>query len=209
MSARQAVTESQRSAKHSVTFWIRRLHMYLGLLNFSLLIVFGVAGLAATGDVPELFSEPSSVASHPFTPPPNASDREVAPLIAALIQPNHAGDPVVRRNDSNQLVTDFNSINGRVRATLFESEHRVEVRTFRNSIWRFIDNAHATTISQRKRDSVVLAWAWYIEFSIWSLALMAISGVWLGVASRWNSGWTRASLAAGAAAFLILYYLER
>jgi len=183
--------------------------MYLGLLNFSLLIVFGAAGLSATADVPELFSEPSSVAFHLFTPPPNASDREVARFIAALIQPNHAGDPVVRRNDSNQLVTDFNSINGRVHATLFESEHRVEVRTFRNSIWRFIDNAHATTISQRKRDSVVVAWAWYIEFSIWSLALMAISGVWLGIASRWNSGWTRAALAAGAAAFLVLYYLER
>ncbi len=128
---------------------------------------------------------------------------------AALIQPNHAGDPVVRRNDSNQLVTDFNSINGRVRATLFENEHRVQVRTFRNSIWRFIDNAHATTISQHKLDSVVLTWAWYIEFSIWSLTLMAISGVWLGIVSRWNSGWAQASLAAGAAAFLILYYLER
>ena len=103
MSTRQAVTKSQRSAKQAVTFWIRRLHMYLGLLNFSLLIVFGAAGLAATADVPELFSEPSSVASHSFTPPPNASDREVARLIAALTQPNHAGDPVVRRNDSNQL----------------------------------------------------------------------------------------------------------
>jgi hypothetical protein len=209
MNKRQAGTQGRRSAKQAVTFWIRRLHMYLGLLNFSLLIVFGTAGLAATAGLPELFSEPSSIASHSFTPPPDSSDRDVARLIAALIQPHYAGDPVMRRNESNQLVTDFNTINGRVRATLLESEHRVEVRTFRNSIWRFIDNAHSTTISQRSRDSVVLAWAWYIEFSIWSLSLMAISGLWLGIASRWNSGWTRASLAAGAAAFAVLYYLER
>jgi hypothetical protein len=170
-----------------------------------------VTGLVVTAEVPDIFSqkEAPSVASYQFTAPPSASDREVARLIATLTQPDHAGDPVLRRNAANQLVTEFYSINGMVRATLFESEHRVEIRTFRNSIWRFFDNAHATTIGQRVRDPVVRAWAWYIEFSIWSLALMAISGVWLGVASRWNFRWTRVSLAAGAVAFLVLYFLER
>lgn len=185
--------------------------MYLGLLNFSLLFVFGVAGLVITAEAPDIFSQkdPPRVVSREFTAPSTASDREVAGLIADLIQPDHAGQPVVRRNQANQLVADFYSINGLVRATFFESEHRVEVQTFRNSVWRFIDNAHATTVAGRVRDPLVRAWAWYIELSIWSLALMAISGLWLGVASRWNFRWTRASLAAGTVAFFILYFLER
>jgi hypothetical protein len=194
-----------------MTFWVRRLHIYLGLLNFSLLIVFGVAGLAVTAEAPDIFSqkEPPSVTSRQFAAPPSAPHREVARLIAAQVQPDHAGDPVVRRNDANQLVTEFYSVNGMVRATLFESERRMEIRTFRNSIWRFFDNAHATTIGEGLRDPVVRAWACYIEFSIGSLAAMAITGVWLGVALRWNYRWTRISLAAGAVGFVVLYFLER
>ena len=105
--------------------------------------------------------------------------------------------------------TEFYSINGLLRVTLLESENRIQMQTFRNSIWRFIDNAHATTISEETRSGAVRAWAWYIEASIWSIIAMTLSGIWLGVTARWNFGWTRVSLAAGCAAFVALYWLER
>ena len=149
------------------------------------------------------------MATRDFTPPPSASDREVAELLAQVVAPPHAGPPVIRRNAANQLVTEFYSVNGMTRVTLLENEHRAQIQTFRNSIWRFIDNAHATTISENARGAAVRAWACYIELSIWSMIAMALSGIWLGVTARWNFVWTRISLAAGCAAFVALYWLER
>jgi len=44
---------------------------------------------------------------------------------------------------------------------------------------------------------------------IWSLIAMSLSGLWLGLSTRWNYRWTRVSLAAGALAFVTLYWLEK
>lgn len=195
----------------AVTYWVRRVHIYLGLLNFSLLFVFGLAGLVVTVEAPDIFHQPGgpAVETREFTAPPSASDREVGALVARAIEPAHAGAPFVHRDAANHLVAEFYSVNGLVRATLLPGERRVEVRTFRNSIWRFIDNAHATTLSEQGGDTAVRAWAWYIEFSIWSLIAMALGGVWLGLASRWKWAWTRVSLAAGCVVFIALYWLEK
>jgi hypothetical protein len=90
-----------------------------------------------------------------------------------------------------------------------EQEHRLEIQTWRNSIWRFFDNVHATTIADRSPDPVVRAWTWYIELSIWSLIGMCLSGIWLGVASRWRFTWARIALGAGCAVFAVFFLLER
>jgi hypothetical protein len=193
------------------THWIRRIHVYLGLLNFSLVAVFGLAGLVVTCEAPDIFRQKQgpSVEYREFAAPDSASDREVGELIASAVSPAHAGPPVIRRDPTNQLVTDFYSTNGLVRVTLLRGERRIQVQTFRNSIWRFIDNAHATTIAERTGDGAVRAWAWYIEFSIWSLIAMAMSGMWLGLRTRWKYRWTRIAAAAGCLVFAVLYWLER
>ena len=194
-----------------MTRWIRRIHIYLGLLNFSLLVVFGLAGLVVTAEAPDIFHQSGGPATErrDLSVPPAASDRELAQAIAQAIDPRHAGPPVVRRDAKNQLVAEFYSVNGMTRATLLAGERQVEIQTFRNSIWRFLDNAHATTLAERGDDAVVRAWAWYIEVSIWSLIAMALGGMWLGLASRWRSPWTKAALAFGCVSFAILYWLEK
>jgi hypothetical protein len=194
-----------------VTYWIRRIHLYLGLLNFSLLMVFGLAGLVVTFEAPDIFHQKQGPAAQvrTFSAPPSASDRELGALIAQTLQPPHAGPPIVHRNPINQLVVEFYSVNGLVRATLDRGEERLQVQTFRNSVWRFLDNAHATTIAEQGGDRAVRAWAWYIEFSIWSLIAMSLSGLWLGLNTRWSYRWTRVALAAGSAAFVVLYWLEK
>jgi hypothetical protein len=35
--------------------WIKKIHMYAGLLNFTILCVFGLAGLVATAEAPDIF----------------------------------------------------------------------------------------------------------------------------------------------------------
>ena len=185
--------------------------MYLGLLNFSILVIFGLAGLVVTFEAPTIATqkEGPTVTDREFTAPPAASDKEVGRLLSAKLNPSNAGPPLVRRNAANQLVTDFYSVNGLVRVTFFEAEHRIQVQTWRNSIWRFIDNVHATTIGEEGRATALRAWAWYIELSIWSLIAMSISGMWLGLVSRWRFLWARVSFAAGCLAFAAFFILER
>jgi hypothetical protein len=83
------------------------------------------------------------------------------------------------------------------------------VETRRNTIWRFFDNAHATTIQEAASDWAPGAWAWYIELSIWSLMVMALTGVWLGMTTRWPFWWTKASLGAGTLGFAIFYWVQK
>jgi len=59
---------------------VKKLHMYIGLLNFSNLIVFGIAGLAAT------FQGEGGMAAgatryESFTRPPGTTDRQIADLV--------------------------------------------------------------------------------------------------------------------------------
>jgi hypothetical protein len=195
-----------------VNNWIRKLHIYAGLLNFSILIVFGLAGLVVTFDAPDIFhagNEPRTEAQ-PFPYPGALSDKEIGEMIARRLQPPHAGPPYVHRDAaSHQLVAEFYTVNGLVRATALEQSNQLRVETFRNSIWRFLDNAHATTIAERTSDAGVRAWAWYIEFSIWSLVFMALSGAWLGLTERQRFRWTNVSLGAGCAVFAAFYFLTK
>jgi hypothetical protein len=191
--------------------WIKKIHMYAGLFNFTIICVFGLAGIVVTAEAPDIFHAvtPPVVETVPFQAPGSASDKEVGELIAGRLHPRNAGKPNVRRNASHQLVADFYSVNGLVRVTLLETEGQLRVETLRNSIWRFIDNAHATTIQETASEWAPSAWAWYVEISIWSLLLMAFTGMWLGITSRWNYWWTKAALAAGTAAFFVFYVVEK
>jgi hypothetical protein len=115
----------------------------------------------------------------------------------------------MRRDAQHQLVADFYSVNGLVRATLLEGEGQLRVETRRNSIWRFFENAHATTIQEEASDWAPGAWAWYVELSIWSLMLMALTGVWLGLTTRWPFWWTKASVVVGTLGFAIFYWVQK
>lgn len=192
--------------------WVRKLHIYAGLLNFSILIVFGLAGLVVTFDAPDIFhtGNPPPSEIRPLSFPPNSSDKEIGALVAQTLQPAHAGPPVVHRDPStHQLVVDFYSVNGLVRATALEQTSQLRVETYRNSIWRFFDNVHATTISEQTTSTAVRAWAWYIEFSIWALIFMAVSGAWLGLTERQRFRWTNISFAAGCAVFAAFWALTK
>jgi hypothetical protein len=191
--------------------WIKKIHMYTGLLNFTILCVFGLAGLVATAEAPDIFKAGTVpvVTTLPFRAPGSASDQQVGELIREQLQPAHAGKPNIRRDAQHQLVADFYSMNGLVRATVLEGQGQLQVEARRNSIWRFFDNAHATTIQETASDWAPGAWAWYIELSIWSLMLMALTGVWLGLTTRWPLWWTKASVVVGTLGFAIFYWVQK
>jgi hypothetical protein len=185
--------------------------MYSGLLNFSILLVFGIAGLVVTFHAPDIFQKPSlhTITTQDFTVPPSASDREVVGAIARALRISVAEPPNPRRNPQHQLMADFYDPNGLRRVTLLEPEHRLQVETFRNSIWRFFDNLHATTLRQGAPWTAQRVWGWYIEVATLSMIWMIASGIWLGLGQRWNLRWTQFSAALAIIAFGVLYYLEK
>lgn len=191
--------------------WIRKLHMYAGLLNFSILIVFGIAGLVASVGAPDIFEHPTlhTITTQEFSPSPSASDKEVASAIAAALHIRVGEPPNSRRNAQHQLMVDFYDPNGLRRVTLIEMEHRLQVETLRNSIWRFFDNLHATTLRQGAAWSAERVWGWYIEIATLSMIWMIASGIWLGVGQRWNFRWTQFSAVLAVIAFGVLYWLEK
>jgi len=187
--------------------------MYLGLLNFVTLMVFGIAGLSAT-----LQSGPSrppaatAARYQPFTAPANATDKEVADAVFQSVNiplSNPIPKQAVRRNDENQLALNFYTLNGPYKVTVLERESRLRIEPMPNNLPRFLNGIHTVTQGNNSRHLRVRLWAWYNEFAIWSLLAMAISGVYLWLASRPGHRWAQVSFAAGTVSFLVLYAATR
>ena len=192
---------------------IKKVHIYTGLLNFTALMVFGIAGIVATihgsAEGARYFVNPEYV---DFVAPPNASDKQLAELVRKHLGLSlHWPIPsfAIRRNPAGVLVLDYYSVNGVRRATVLEGENRLRVEQRPNDLGRFVNNLHTTTMAARHPDWRVRAWTYYNEFAIWSLIGMSLSGVYLWLASRPGHRWAQASFAVGSGVFLLLYAVTR
>jgi uncharacterized iron-regulated membrane protein len=193
---------------------IRKIHMYMGLLSFSVLLVYGIAGLTATFQrAPDQRRHPDpEIRYETFKAPQGASDREVADLVYRQVSPPYAG-PVptwaLRRDESNNLRLDFYSVNGVRRVAVLEKENRLRIEHQRSDIWHYLNGLHTTTPAWPPQHLPVLLWALYNELAIFTLLGMAASGMYLWAASRPKFRAAQVSLAAGAGVFVVLYILTR
>ena len=187
--------------------------MYVGLLNLSILLVFGVAGLTATLDPgPEKRTHPEpQVEYRDFTVPAGLDDKAAAdrvweflhlPLSAPL--PKYA----IRRDANNDLFLNFYSPNGVRRAVVLEKENRIRLETEHVGLASYLNDLHTVTHNQNP-DWRMRWWGYYTEFSIWSLIGMSLSGVYLWLASRPRYAPARYTFALGCGAFIALYAFTR
>jgi len=193
---------------------IKKLHMYLGLLNFTNLLVFGIAGLTATFQAaPESRQRPEPALRYEaFTAPATIADKEVADLVYQRLNFPLSAPPQpwsFRRNRENNLAVDFYTANGIYRVIVLERENRLRIETTRNSLWQYLNNLHATTIRERSGDVRIRLWSYYIEFAIWSLGAMVLSGIYLWLSSRPGHRVALACLVLGSGAYVLLYALTR
>ena len=91
-------------------------------------------------------------------------------------------------------------------ASVLEDEDRLRIETRPASTYQFLAHLHELAPSRAAPDLRLQAWAWYIELSIWSLMLMALSGVYLWLASRPRHAWAWASLVVGSLALVAFYW---
>jgi len=196
-----------------MTALIKKVHMYIGLLNFCNILVFGIAGLAATfhwGQERKLaFTSP--IRYEGFTAPAGLTDKQIADQIFEKLRFPLTGEVpkwAIHRDADGNLPLDFYSVSGVHRVFYLPKENRLRIEDTRNSLWFFLDEMHAVTHLDQE-DWRMQWWAYYNNFAIWSLIAMALSGTYLWLASRPRFRIAQYSFAGGTAVFIVLYMLTR
>ena len=189
--------------------WVRKIHMYAGLLSFTALLVYGIAGLAATFEAGSHTAPPEFVA---FNAPPGATDKQIAGQVYRLLAPPLAS-PVpawaIRRDREANIRLDFYSPNGVRHVTVLEGEKRLRVEVERRVLWQYLNGLHTATDTAAGRDIRMRLWGAYNQFAIAALLLLAASGLYLWLASRPRFRAAQLTFAAGAGVFVLLYALTR
>lgn len=195
-----------------MTRLIKKLHIYIGLLNFSNLIVFGIAGLAATfHSGPERKPASTTVRYENFTPAPGSTDPQVARQVFERFHfplTDPVPDWAIHRDAEGNLPLEFYTVSSVHRVTYMPNQHRLRIEDMKASVWFFLDDVHTIT-SLQQTDWRMRLWASYNNFAIWSLIGMALSGTYLWLASRPRYRIAQYSFAGGAFAFLALWFLAR
>lgn len=193
---------------------LKKIHMYAGLLSFTALIVYGVAGLYSTSQ-PSWAERPypeTTIREVRFEFPGDVSDKELADAIYHRLDMPLTGpmyEWAIKRDEDQNLFLNFYTINGFRKVTALESEGLLRVEVARTHLAEFLNGAHGTTLQWASPRPLVQAWAWYNEAAIWSLILMASSGVALWLMTRPRYGPGLAAFAIGNGAFLTLYWMWR
>ena len=193
---------------------IKKIHVYLGLLNLSFVLIFGITGVVATlRYAPYQLPKPQQPPRYePYDVPTGLTDKEVADDIYARLKIPLTSPPekwAMSRNQHNDLLINFYTVNGPYQMTLLEKQNRLKVERVQENIWLYIDNLHGHTVREPGSDPPLRMWAYYNEFSIWSLLGMALSGTYLGLTSRPKYRLARYTFAFGAMVFFVLYIAAR
>ncbi|MEP6538969.1 MAG: hypothetical protein ABJF23_26775 [Bryobacteraceae bacterium] len=196
-----------------MTWAIRKIHIYAGLLTFAQLMIYGIAGVVAAlypgGERPKV---PQSVRYVPFTVPPSSTDKEVAALAFTTLNLPMARpvpDWYLRHTADNHLLLDFYNVNGIRRVVVLEKEGRLRLEEIHNSLGLFLEDIHAATPGDAGAPRLVHLWACWNEFAMWTLLSFCVSGLWLWLAARPSYAWAWALLAGGSACIAVLWSVFR
>lgn len=198
----------------SMTDWIKRIHMYTGLLNVTALAVFGIIGIAATAlPSPRDRTPPeATVELRDFVVPGGMDDRQLADHIQmelAIPLTGSAPDWSLYRDRDSNLHFRLPTPARRYDITVLEAEHRLRLQMQPFDNWQYLFHLHEMNPGHAGSDPRIQAWAWYIEFSIWALITMALSGVYLWLAQRPGYRWAQISFASGVFVFVAFYVAVR
>jgi hypothetical protein len=188
--------------------------MYTGLLNFTVLVIFGIIGIVATF-LPrpvEREKPAATVQMRDVHLPGGLDDRRLADYLQASLNlplTRPVPDWMLGRDRQNRLRFRLWTPARFYEILVLEKPGKVQITTQPFDVWQYLFHLHEMTPGTGQPELRTLLWAWYIEFSIWSLILMSLSGVYLWLASRPKYRWAQVSFAAGAAIFVVFYIAIR
>jgi len=193
--------------------WVRKIHMYSGLLTFTAFVVWGVTGVHAVFlPAPDQYKPPpvSSVHEIPFRGPGNLDDQKLARAIYESIRiPLAGGHYNVHRDEQSNLAFNVFTINGGREVTFVEKEGIVRIVHRGNSVWDHLSSMHTAHSRRHRQTASVIAWGYFNELSTWAFLFMTFSGLYMWIATRPGLRWAQLSLAGITALMVVLWITIR
>lgn len=193
--------------------WMKKLHMWSGLLSFTAFVVWGVAGVHAVflpGPGNYQPPEVSATTEIPFEAPGGLDDKALAKLIYENMDlPMSGGHYGVRRDDNQNLSFLVFTVNGRRDLTYLEEQKKVRIEYRQNELAGFLSSMHTGHSRRGPPELPARFWGVYNEFSTWAFLFMSLSGVYLWIASRPGLPWARMCLGGAALVFVVLWVVTR
>jgi hypothetical protein len=193
--------------------WVRKLHMYSGLLTFMAFVVWGVTGIHAVFLAPPDQYQPppvSSVQERPYQASGRLDDEQLSRAIYDAIQiPLAAGRYNVHRDGQSNLAFNVFTINGGREVTYLEEQGLVRVAHRRNSVWSYLSSMHTAFSRRHALTPAAIAWGLFNELALYALVFMTFSGTYLWLATRPRLRWAQLSFAGMAVLTVALWIAIR
>ncbi len=193
--------------------WIKKIHMYAGLLTFTAFVVWGVTGIHAVFLPPPGGYLPPRISSErelPLRPPGNLDDNALAKHIFETAGiPLAGGHYNVHRDDALNLAFFAYTPNGRRDFTYLEEQGIVRIAHRRNDLAGFLSVMHASHSRRGPRALPARLWGLYNELSTWAFLFMTISGMYMWFVTRPGLRWAQALTAAAISLAVVLWMLNR
>ena len=192
--------------------WVKKLHIYSGLLSFTGFTVWGIVGIWASfipspGERPR--REPE-IRMMEFRVEGSASDQEVtdAMILASglpFIQPGRKPS----RDPEGRLQVRYLTPNGTRRILLLEHENRIRIESAPSRLAGFLNLMHMQTYRHHNPGWEVQLWGAYNQFSLWAVIFMTVSGFYMWLATRPGMRWALWAFGLSATVTVALYFALR
>jgi hypothetical protein len=193
--------------------WMKKIHMYAGLLTFTAFVVWGITGVYAIFLPPPGGYQPPEVAEteeRPFEAPGDMEDRDLAKHIYDTLNLSLAGGHYnIRRNDDGNLAFMVFTSNGRRDVTYLEEEKQVRIEYRNNDVAGFLSSMHTAHSRRGAPEFSVRLWAYFNEFSTWAFFFMSLSGLYMWIATRPGLPWAQICFGGATVAGVILWFVTR
>jgi hypothetical protein len=193
--------------------WVKKIHMYSGLLTFLALVVWGVTGIHSVFLAPPGQYQPppvSSIREIPYKAESRLDDQQLATAIYQAIKiPLAGGRYNVHRDGQANLAFNVFTINGGRDVTFLEDKGIVRIAHRANGLFDYLSSMH-TAHSRRHRQSLAArAWGIFNEIANWAFLFMTFSGVYMWIATRPRLLWAQLSFGAMAVVTVALWIAIR
>jgi hypothetical protein len=194
---------------------LRKIHMYIGLLSWSIVLVFGIAGLdAIVCSTLKVTGTTARASTLDFAVPPNLTDSQVVEAVWTKIHLPFSLPSMfygLHRDNSNNLCFNFWSIDkGGAKVTVLEQQRQLQVEEEGPNFWNYLNELHSTRMTGPSQvDWRTRYWSYYTEFGIWTLIAMALTGIWQWLLSRPGLRWAQITILLACVSFAALYILTR
>jgi hypothetical protein len=193
--------------------WVKKIHMYAGLLTFTAFVVWGITGVHAVFLPPPGGWKPPEVSGQRevrFEAPGDVDDKKLGELVfKAAALPMAGGYYNVHRDEEGNLAFLVYTAKGQRDVTYLEAQKSIRIQIRQGDLAGFLSSMHAGHSRRGAPDLSSKLWGYYNEFSTWAFFFMSLSGLYMWVVTRPRLPWAQLCIGGATAVFVLLWVVTR